>query len=286
MVQISRITQSASSLFFELSHVLALLQSRARRQEAPELHYKINISLISLVAIVLVCAWMVCAGHCRQGFEGSFAAGARLESSRVWGAKLLVDQTEFYVRNFDVPCLLPMKDLSLPGNGPSMGGAQSRRKGTSGPMSGSTSGLTSPPTRAPTGAPTKVDIPCSQPFEDSRLPAKVLRNVPRRCPRKRPRKVSTQAVEVHLSCFHLLCSSANQALSLERLRPTRQPRKKQPDKQQLPKRRPDERLLKKRSGKAVRPRRLWLFRSQKGSHEQHQRHFQNDSSGPPGQWPS
>ena len=52
----------------------------------------------------------------------------------------------------------------------------------------------------PTRAPMRVDFACSS-------PRKLPRNVPRRCPQKCPRKVFSQVVGVHLSCFHLFCSS-------------------------------------------------------------------------------
>ena len=91
---------------------------------------------------------------------------------------------------------------------------------TSGTTSGPTSGPTSAPTRSPTTGPTRVDFPV---FSLSRTPTK--------CPTKAstevPTKVSSRVVEVHLSCFHVFCSSANEPpffqslLSLSALRTMR-----------------------------------------------------------------
>ena len=77
-------------------------------------------------------------------------------------------------------------------------------------MSTRTSAPTRAPMKAPTRAPTKIVFSCSLPFKDS--PRKLARNVPRRRPLKCPRKVSTQVVEVHLSCFHLFCSSTRKPI--------------------------------------------------------------------------
>ena len=52
------------------------------------------------------------------------------------------------------------------------------------------------PTRAPTTGPTRVDFPVFQPFKDSHESSHETPQVPTR--------VSTQVLEVHLSCFHLL----------------------------------------------------------------------------------
>ena len=96
---------------------------------------------------------------------------------------------------------------------PPLGDAQSRRKRTSthewvhewhyewahewAPTSG--------PTRAPTTGPTRVDFPV---FSPSRTPAKAPTKRPTKASTEVPTKVSSQVVEVHLSCFHLFCSSA------------------------------------------------------------------------------
>ena len=80
---------------------------------------------------------------------------------------------------------------------------------TSGPTSGPTSAPMRSPTRAPMTGPTRVDFPV---FSPSRTPM----NAPTKRPTKSEginrsaKEVSSQVVEVHLFCFHLFCSWANQ----------------------------------------------------------------------------
>ena len=65
-----------------------------------------------------------------------------------------------------------------------------------------------PTTRAPTTGPTRVDFPV---FSSSRTPTTGPTKRPTKASTEVPTKVSSQVVEVHLSCFHLFCSSAIQS---------------------------------------------------------------------------
>ena len=73
------------------------------------------------------------------------------------------------------------------------------------PTSGTTSGPTSAPTRSPTKPPRQDPRGLISLFSSLQgLPRKLPRNVPRR----RHGSAHESVVEVHLSCFHLFCSSA------------------------------------------------------------------------------